>query len=92
MLRHIVLMKLNDPADVAECDDRLQAMGGRIPECLSLGTGRNVREHAAAYDISLVTEHADLDGLAAYLAHPVHQEFLEWLNPRIAARAVVDHY
>ena len=34
--------------------------------------------------------HTDEHGLIGYLEHPVHQELLVWLRPRLADRAVVD--
>jgi hypothetical protein len=53
-----------------------------------------VRHHVlrteASYDLSLLTTHDDLRGLEAYQVHPRHTAFLEWVRPRLAARAVVD--
>jgi len=92
MLRHLVMFKFDEPSDVAECDVRLNAMFGRIPTCLSLETAKNVREHPFAYDLLLITTHEDLAGLMAYQDHPVHLEFVDWLNPRVAGRVVLDHY
>ena len=43
-----------------------------------------------AYDLVLRSTHSDEGGLHAYVEHPVHQELLEWLRPRLADRAVVD--
>ena len=43
-----------------------------------------------AYDLVLRSTHADEAGLLAYVEHPVHQELLVWLRPRLADRAVVD--
>jgi hypothetical protein len=92
MVRHIVLFKFRDPSDVAEAASRLQTLVGQIPSLLSLEVGENVRDHPIAWQLALVTTHEDLAGLMAYQEHVVHQEFVEWLNPRVSARAVVDHY
>jgi hypothetical protein len=42
------------------------------------------------FDLVLRSTHADEHGLIGYLEHPVHQELLTWLRPRLAERAVVD--
>jgi len=92
MLRHVVLFKFTNPADADEAVGRLQSLRGGIPALLTLEAGRNVREHPDAWDVSLVTTHTDLDGLRNYQDHPIHQEFVAWLNPRLSQRAVVDNY
>ena len=65
-------------------------MVGQIPSLLGLRAGTNVNPTDAAADVVLITEHADAAGLADYAGDPVHQEFLAWLRPRMAARTVVD--
>jgi hypothetical protein len=45
---------------------------------------------SGAYDLVLRSTHTDESGLAAYIEHPVHQDLLVWLRPRLADRAVVD--
>ena len=87
-LHHAVMFTLHDPADAAEAVERLRAMRGRIPSLLSLRAG--AASGNAAPHLILITEHADAAGLADYAAHPVHQELLGWIRPRIADRTVVD--
>lgn len=90
MIRHVVLMRFSDPGDAPEAKQRLDALPGVVPELLSLDAGVDVLRTDASYDLSLVTTHEDLAALQAYGAHPAHQEFLQWVRPRLAARAVVD--
>jgi hypothetical protein len=90
MLTHVVLFRFTDPADAAEAQTRLQALVGRIPELLTLAAGRDVVGDAAAAHLALVTTHADVAGLKAYQAHPVHRELGSWLAPRLGSRTVVD--
>ena len=90
MIRHLVLFKLHDPADAPECVDRLHALRGRTAGLLTMDAGADVLRGDASYDVGLVATYADLDGLQAYAADPVHVEFLSWLRPRLAARVVVD--
>lgn len=90
MIRHVVLLKLLDPADAAECVSRLHALTGRAEGLLTMTAGRDVGRTEASYDVALVTTHQDLAGLRAYAEDAVHGEFLSWLRPRLEARVVVD--
>jgi Stress responsive A/B Barrel Domain len=87
-LTHAVMFTLHDPADAAEAVQRLRALGGRIPALQSVAAGTS--SSGGAPHVLLITEHADDAGLQAYQAHPVHQEFLSWLRPRVADRTAVD--
>jgi hypothetical protein len=84
------MMKLHDPADRIEAASRLRAMDGQIPDLLSVEVLLDSLGRSGAYDLVLRSTHTDERGLVAYLEHPVHQELLAWLRPRLAQRAVVD--
>ncbi len=90
MIRHVVLMQLLDRADAPEAKARLEALPPLIEALRSLEVVLDVLGNDGAFDLALVTTHDDAEGLAAYQAHPVHQDLLGWLRPRVAARAVVD--
>lgn len=90
MLTHVVLLSFLDPADAPEGRQRLEALVGRIPELLSLTAGLDTVGDPAAAHLALITTHADADALRAYQAHPDHQDFLDWLRPRLERRTVVD--
>jgi len=90
VITHTVLISFTDTADALEAKSRLEALTPQIDELRSLAVGLDVLRTESSYDLALVTTHDDVAGLLAYQAHPVHQEFLAWLKPRLAARAVVD--
>lgn len=90
MIRHVVMMRFVDPADAAEAKRLLEDLVGVVPELLSLQVDLDVLRSEASWDLALVSTHADLDALQAYRVHPAHAAFLEWLGPRISARASVD--
>jgi len=90
MLTHMVAMRLTDPEDAPEAVQRLRAMRGHIPSLIDVRAGTNINPTEAAADVLLLTEHDDERGLADYQAHPVHQELLTWLGPRLRERVVVD--
>ena len=90
MITHVVMMKMQDPDDRYECAQRLLAMDGRIPSLLSLEVLTDNLRRDGAYDVVLRSTHEDAEGLQEYVDHPVHQELLTWLRPRLESRAVVD--
>lgn len=90
MITHTVLLKFSDPDDRIEARRRLEALPASIQEIRSLAVSLDVARTESSYDLVLVTTHDDLRGLVAYQQHPIHQEFVRWLAPRVAARAVVD--
>lgn len=90
VITHAVMMKFTDPADATEAVERLLAMNGRIPQLLSLQVMADTLGRDGAYDLVLLSTHDDEAGLIGYLEHPVHQDLLGWIRPRLAARAVVD--
>lgn len=92
MITHVVLLGLTDADDCPEALDRLRALPAQIPELLTLRCGQALASSAATGGLNLVliTEHANEAGLAGYQDHPVHKEFLEWIQPRLATRAAVD--
>lgn len=90
MIRHVVLLKLTDSSLAPEAVSRLEALRGVVPSLRSLEAGVDVLRSQASYDVSVVTTHDDLEGLKAYAEHPAHQDFLAWVGPHLAGRAVVD--
>ncbi|BCJ58036.1 Dabb family protein [Micromonospora endophytica] len=90
MLTHVVLMRLVDPADAPKAQELLAGLAAEIPQCQALVTGTDVTRGPYSWDLALITKHDDPDGLAAYQAHPRHQDVIGWLGPRIAERAIVD--
>lgn len=82
-------MRFTEPFDAPEAKRRLDQLAG-LDCVLSLEVGLDVLGTEASYHLALVTTHEDLAGLTAYQQHPSHEQFLEWVRPRLSARAVVD--
>jgi Stress responsive A/B Barrel Domain len=87
-LTHAVMFTLHDSADAPEAAGRLRALVGQIPSLLGIQVGTSA--DGTSPHVLLLTRHADEAGLGEYQEHPVHQELLAWIRPRIAGRAVVD--
>lgn len=90
MIRHVVLMRFEDPADAPEAKARLEQLTPLIPQIRSLEVGLDVVRSDASFDLVLVSTHDSLEGLRAYQRHPAHEEFGLWVRPRLTSRAVVD--
>ena len=90
MITHVIALTLHDPGDRDEAVARLRALEPAIDEIHSLRAGADAVGSADAADVALITTHSDPAGLLAYQQHPVHQELLGWLSPRVASRVVVD--
>ena len=90
MLTHVVLFRVADLAVASECRDRMLAMKGRIPPLLDIEVGVDIVRSERSFDLALITRHDDLDGMQAYQVHPVHQELLGWVKPRVKQAVAVD--
>jgi hypothetical protein len=90
MLTHVVLMRLFDAADAPRAQELLAGLATEIPQVRSLVNGTDVGHGPHSWHLALITTHDNAGDLAAYQAHPRHQDVVGWLGPRIAERAIVD--
>jgi hypothetical protein len=90
MIKHIVLWRLKNKADVARVKQELEGMRGRIPGLLSLEVGVNFAE-GSPVDVGLYTEFADRAALEAYAEHPVHLPVKQSVGALVADRWVLDY-
>ncbi|MBA3234015.1 MAG: Dabb family protein [Propionibacteriales bacterium] len=95
-LQHVVLLKFPAPLSEVEAE-QTRAMVARWPG--DIGTLTELRFGAdltgtrtRGYQFLLVTVFPDADTLAAYVAHPVHQEFVRWLDDHDCERLAFDYY
>ena len=90
MVKHIVMWKFDERADAEVARDRLEGMRGRVPSMLDIETGLDFNGSPAAYDLVLITSHADRDALQTYQDDPVHGEVKSFLGSLKSRRVVVD--
>lgn len=95
-IRHIVMWKLNGETE-AERDEQavflknaLENLKHSIPEIDSLTVHRNCAYHETNYDLTLVSEFANLAALETYIDHADHQAVVVEVKQRVSARAAVD--
>jgi hypothetical protein len=90
MIKHIVLWRLKNKADVARVKQELESMRGRIPGLLGLEVGVNFAA-GSPVDVGLYTEFTDRAALAAYADHQVHAPVKQTVGALVAERWVLDY-
>jgi len=73
MLRHVAMFKFKEgigDAQKAEARDALIALMGVVPSLRAMTAGLNIRAPERNWDMVLVADFDDLDGLESYFAHP----------------------
>ena len=94
-LQHIVLFSF--PRELsAEEAAQMRAMVASWPAEIGLMTkcrfGTDLTgARTRGYDYLLYTEFPDVDTMNAYRAHPVHLQFLDWLNERDCTPLAFDY-
>ncbi|GAB3396714.1 Dabb family protein [Humibacter soli] len=95
-LRHIVTWKVAGDTDdergriKTELRDRLLSLPPQIDVIRSFDVGLNDAGPADNFDVVLVSEFDDEDGLNRYVNHPVHQEVVAFVRANTVGRAGVD--
>jgi Trk K+ transport system NAD-binding subunit len=97
MIKHVVMWKLSDAAEgnskavnLSMVKEKLLGLKQIISEIESLEVGENINSSGAAYDMVLITTHADMQALAQYIDHPAHKEVASFIGKVISERKVVD--
>ncbi len=95
-LQHIVLFKFAT-ALTAEQDARMREMVAAWPAAIGTMTelrfgGDLTEARSRGYQYLLVTVFPDAAALAAYTAHPVHQDFIRFLDQHDCERLAFDYY
>ena len=90
MYSHIVMFTLKDPDDIPQTAGSLRAMEGRIPQLRYLEVGVDDAPSDRSAHIVLITRFDSAEALAAYQAHPQHQQVLEFLGEVVERAVKVD--
>ena len=98
MVKHIVMIKLKE-FDKAEEKRRqaenfkrmLEDLVGKVPDLQAMEVGLNFNPKPAAYDLVLISNLKDKEGLDNYRVHPDHVKVLEVLKEIMDKTAVVDY-
>ncbi|WOQ70087.1 Dabb family protein [Microbacterium limosum] len=95
-LRHIVMLTLSAQdeqqraADAAEIKTQLEALVGLVPSLRAMSVGVNSLYPEENWDVVLIADFDDAEGLAAYVTHPAHVAAAEVIARVRRDRAAVD--
>lgn len=95
-LKHVVSWKLNG-ATLEERNAQAEAIFGvlgplaeTVPSVRSLTLHRNELFDGENFDITLIAEFDDAEGLAEYVVHPEHVAAGSTVKPRVTQRVATD--
>jgi len=91
MIKHIVMLRLNQEEGKEQIKLALEALPDKIPEIKSLEVGLDVSSSNASYDLVLVTTFENIDALDTYRVHPEHKKVVAIINEVCSERAIVDY-
>lgn len=96
MVKHVVMWRF-DKSDQDSFDstreevrEMLEGLPGKIQEIQSLEVGMNFNASPVAFDMVLITTHADQRALKNYQEHPDHQVVASRIGKLAIERVVVD--
>ena len=72
MVKHIVLFKLKDKADIQRAADALNGMRGKIEGLVDIEVGTDFLDSERSFDIALTCTLTDKTALDVYQSHPAH--------------------
>lgn len=96
MIKHIVMFKLKAAENKAEileaAKSKLQNFEKEIPTLKKLEVVFNAKGASNGnYDLALICDFADMDGLDEYQKHPTHLAFVEFIGEVRESRACIDY-
>lgn len=97
VLRHMVLYKFNDglePAKIQQVIDAFAGLPKRIDTILGFEHGTNVSQEGKSEGFThcFVVTFRDEKGLATYLDHPAHQEYVQVVRDKREKVVVFDYW
>lgn len=95
MLRHIVMMNFSDRESLEITSSKtklmLEELETSIESLLNMEVGLNFSTRPTAFDLVLIADFDNEDGLNFYRDHPEHIKVLNYLKTVIEKTAVVDY-
>ncbi|RLK52810.1 Dabb family protein [Microbacterium telephonicum] len=95
-LRHVVAFRMaaadadTRAAHAADAAARLNGLRGVVPSLRAMTAGANTLFPAQNWDLVLVADFDDAEGLAAYAVHPEHEEVAAFIGSVRSDRVAVD--
>ena len=99
ILKHVVMWRFLDEAEgrtksenMKFAADNLRALVGVAPTLLALRIGEDELHSPASYDMCLICDFADLEGMLAYRDFPQHRAVSAYIGKVTYARVVSDFF
>lgn len=93
MIRHVVMLRWNEPLSSAQLDSMgaaLDALPAAIPELLTYQHGTDLGRAPTNFDYAITATFAQAADHGVYSDHPAHQRFIaDFIEGRVAERAAV---
>lgn len=99
MIKHIVMFKLKEEANGKTAKENLEGalellknFEQEIPSLVHFEARTNSKEAPESnYELALVCDFNDIQGLNEYQVHPVHKNFGAYITPVRESRACIDY-
>lgn len=98
MLKHIVFWRFKDEAEGHTKEENMQiikdgllSLVGVVPSLRSAEIGRDVLHSDMSFDMCLICEFDDLEGMKEYRDHPEHVKVAGYIAKVKTERAVIDY-
>ena len=94
MIKHIVFFKIKvekKEDELSKLKEMIENLRDLIPSIIKIEAGLNFSPRESAYDIALVSEFKDKEGLAEYQINTEHVKLIEYLKNLDREIAVVDY-
>lgn len=93
MIRHLVLLRWNEPLaaeELAAMEAALGALPAAIPELVTYEFGADLGRAPTNFDYAITATFAEAEHHGVYNDHPAHQQFMsDHITGRVAERAAV---
>lgn len=90
MIKHVVMYKLKDAAAANALAAKFESMRGKISVLKGLTAGVDILQTNRSYDVCLICDFDDRQGLEEYAVHPVHLPVKEYVKAVVAQSHAVD--
>ena len=99
VLKHVVMWRFLDEAEgrtkqenMRYCAERLRSLVGLAPTLMALKIGEDELHSPASYDMALICDFVNLEGMLAYRDFPPHKEISAYIGKVTSARVVSDFF
>ena len=99
ILKHVVMWRFKDEAEgrtreenMRYCAERLRGLVGVAPTLMKLEIGEDELHSPASFDMALICDFVNLEGMLAYRDFPQHREISAYIGKVTKERVVSDFF